>query len=81
MDLLCSSDSDSGNVKAIRAQDEGSKPCCASARSASLWYCRNCNQYHNHGREILQEGGDCSNVGCLKKKNLKPADKIPKAYD
>ena len=30
MDILySSSDSDSGNVKAIMVQDEGSKPCCA----------------------------------------------------
>lgn len=29
MDLLYSSDSDSGNVNAVRVQDEGSKPRCA----------------------------------------------------
>ena len=81
MDLLYSSDSDSGNVNAVRVQDEGSKPRCARMLVQGV----PAYGIVDTAADITIIGGKLfkkvASVARLKKKNLKPADKIPRAYD
>ena len=81
MDLLYSSDSESGNVNAIRVQDEGSKPRCARVLVQGV----PAYGIVDTAAVITIIGGKLfkkvASVARLKKKNLKPADKIPRAYD
>ena len=81
MDILfSSSDSDSGDVRAIRVQDKGSKPHCARVLVQGV-----------PAFGIVDTAADITIIGgnlfrkvasmARLKKNLKPADKIPRAYD
>ena len=82
MDILySSSDSDNGDVKTIRVQDEGSKPRCARVLVQGV----PAYGIVDTAADITIIGGNLfrkvASVAHLKKKNLKPADKIPRAYD
>ena len=75
-----SSDSD-GEVKAIRVQDEASKPCCERILAQGV----PAYGIIDTAADITIIGGNLfrklASVACLKKKSLKPADKIPRTYD
>ena len=81
MNLLHSSDSDSGNVRTIKVQDEGSKPRYARVLVQGVPAYGIVDTPPN----VMIIGGKffkkVTSVAHLKKKNLKPADKIPRAYD
>ena len=82
MDILySSSDSDSGDVRAIRVQDKGSKPRCARVLVQGV----PAYGIIDTAADITIIGGNLfrkvASVARLKKKDLKPADKIPRAYD
>ena len=79
--LYSSSDSDSGDVKAIRVQDKGSKPRFARVLVQGV------PTYGivDTAADIMIIGGNLfrkvASVARLKKKNLKPTDEIPRAHD
>ena len=82
MDILfSSSDSDSGDVRVIRVQDKGSKPRCARVLVQGV----PAYGIVDTAADITIIGGNLfrtvASVARLKKKNLKPADKIPRVYD
>ena len=82
MDILySSSDSDNGEVKSIRVSDEGSKARCARVLVQGV----PAYGIIDTAADITIIGGNLfrkvASVAQLKKKNLKPADKVPRNYD
>ena len=75
-----SSDSD-GEIKAIRVQDKASKPRCACLLVQGVpayVIIDTAADITIIGRNLFHK---VASVAHLKKKNLEPADKIPRAYD
>ena len=80
-DYLYSSSSDEGGVKQVRVQDRGSKPWCTQVQTQGVkaW------GIMDSGADITIMGKDLfktiATLHCLKKKDFKPPDKVPKTYD